>query len=102
MVILFAVGVWRNVRKVGAWGKSAFNTVNSLPMGNRLMGRGIYKSPFSRDGNSGTVIPIAGTIVWLLERKRDGNSVENRLNIMENGLLNLSLRSRSLLFHLLA
>ena len=63
---------------MGAWGKGAFNTVNSHLMGNQLMGHGIYKSPFIRNGTSGTVAPIVGTTVCLLERNRERNSVTNR------------------------
>ena len=86
--------VWRSVRKVGAWGKGAFNTVNSLLMGNQL-------SPFIRNGSSWTVVPIVGTTVCLLERNRERKSVTNRSNIMENGLFDVSMGSRFLVYHLL-
>lgn len=88
------------MRKVGAWGKRAFNTVNSHLMGNQLMGHGIYKSPFIRNGSSGTVVQIVDTTVCLLERSKEGTSVTNRSNIMENGLFDVSMGFRFLVYHL--
>lgn len=64
MLFVYLLGlVWRSVRKVGAWGKGAFNTVNSHLMGNQLMGHGTYRSPFIRNGSSGTVLLIVDTTV---------------------------------------
>ncbi|XVF54059.1 hypothetical protein PTKIN_Ptkin05aG0150800 [Pterospermum kingtungense] len=86
-------GLLRSVRKVGAWGKGAFNTHLTE---NQLMGHGICKSPFIRNGSSGTV----ATTVCFLERNREKLSptVPDRSNIMENGLFDMPIVSSDVLF----